>query len=140
MAYSNERLNDIYDRTDGYCHLCGRKLAFSNYASFGSRGAWEVEHSVPRSRGGTERRNNLFAACISCNRSKGGRTSTRSMRSKFGRTRAPYSRQKKDELRAENAAVGGLVGAGVATALGAHPIFGAVVGALLGHSQDPELD
>lgn len=38
-----EGLNAIYDRTSGYCHLCGKKLAFTNYARFGERGAWEIE-------------------------------------------------------------------------------------------------
>lgn len=79
MEWSDSQLSAIYDRTSGYCHICRKKLAFSNYACSGERGAWEVEHSVPRAAGGTDRLNNLFAACIDCNRSKGA-CSTRSCR------------------------------------------------------------
>lgn len=35
-----------------------------------SEGAWEVDHSKPRAKGGTDHGNNLRAACITCNRSK----------------------------------------------------------------------
>ena len=36
----------------------------------------EVDHVVPRSRGGTDRPNNLVAACHECNRRKGNQTAT----------------------------------------------------------------
>jgi len=71
MHFSDDDLNEIYDRTSGYCHICHRKLAFINYGVLGARGAWEVEHSKPQARGGTHMRTNLYAACIPCNRSKG---------------------------------------------------------------------
>ena len=31
MRYSGEKLSAIYDKTNGYCHLCHRKLSYSNY-------------------------------------------------------------------------------------------------------------
>ena len=68
--YSDERLEDIFDRTRGDCACCGKQLAFSNYGEFGSRGAWEVDHRVPVSRGGSDNLRNLQAMCIPCNRSK----------------------------------------------------------------------
>ena len=71
MGYSKEKLHEIYDRTTGYCHICHKKLAFKNYSSVGSRGAWEVEHSKPRAKGGSDNLKNLYPACIFCNRSKG---------------------------------------------------------------------
>jgi hypothetical protein len=40
MAYSDEELSYIYDKTNGYCNHCGKKLAFSNYGVLGARGAW----------------------------------------------------------------------------------------------------
>ena len=69
--FTDKKLNAIYDRSRGYCHICGKKLAFINYGNFGKRGAWEVDHSKPRVKGGTDHPNNLYPACISCNRSKG---------------------------------------------------------------------
>lgn len=71
MAYDDDRLNRIYYKTDGYCHLCGKKLSRNNYGSNGSKGAWEVDHSIAKANGGTNHLNNLFPACIPCNNEKG---------------------------------------------------------------------
>lgn len=71
MGYTNDRLNDIYDKNDGRCWHCGIQLAFTNYGSLGARGAWEVDHSQPISEGGTDHLNNLVPSCIPCNRKKG---------------------------------------------------------------------
>jgi len=75
MVYDNETLNCIYEKTEGHCHICGKKLSFSNYHRLGRTGAWEVDHSVPVAKGGTDHLNNLFPACIACNREKGTVTS-----------------------------------------------------------------
>lgn len=137
MAYREEALNRIYNRTDGYCHLCCRKLSFYHYACYGAKGAWEVEHSIPRSRGGTDHPNNLYAACIPCNREKSART-TRTVRSWNGRTRAPLSRTRKAQVRRSNtakgAAIGGLIGFPVGP-LGV--LVCAAIGAHLGAGLDP---
>jgi 5-methylcytosine-specific restriction endonuclease McrA len=71
MGYTGDELNDIYDKNDGYCWHCGKKLAFTNYGKPGERGAWEVDHSRPISKGGTDYLRNLVPTCIECNRSKG---------------------------------------------------------------------
>ena len=71
MGYTDEELTYIYDKNDGYCWHCDKKLAFTNYGIVGARGAWEVDHSVPIARGGTGYFRNLVPSCISCNRSKG---------------------------------------------------------------------
>ena len=92
MAFNDEALSRIFDRTDGRCHICGKTLCFQNYGASGRRGAWEVEHSMPRARGGTDHANNLFAACIPCNRAKGTVT-TRTARRWNDRTAAPFSRE-----------------------------------------------
>lgn len=75
MPYTNEELNKIYDKNNGYCWHCGIKLSFKNYGKIGEKAAWEVDHSNPLSRGGTDHLNNLVPACIPCNRSKGDLTS-----------------------------------------------------------------
>lgn len=74
MGFTDDELSEIYDKSDGYCRYCGKKLAFTNYGRLGERGAWEVDHSVPRSRGGTDYLRNLVPACVDCNRDKGPRT------------------------------------------------------------------
>ena len=87
MNFEDHELVVIFGKTDGHCHLCGRKLCFGNYAVVGARGAWEVDHSRPRVQGGTDYFRNLFPACITCNRGKGSRSSSGIRRSKGVRLR-----------------------------------------------------
>ena len=75
MKYSDERLWRIFEKTDGYCYHCGKKLAWSNYGNTDGRAGWEVDHSVPKSKGGTYHLNNLVPSCIPCNRDKGNLSS-----------------------------------------------------------------
>ena len=70
MGYDDETLNFIYDKSDGYCHYCGKRLAWTNYGSPEAKGAWEVDHGVPLSRGGSDHMRNLWAICVECNREK----------------------------------------------------------------------
>lgn len=139
MGFDTGKLDAIYGRTDGQCHICRKRLARKNYGKLGSRGAWEVEHSKPRSKGGTGHANNLYAACIPCNRSKGN-ASTRSARLKNGNKAAPYSSARKRK----NACVGaGTVGS-IAYLLVPPQIkilalcVGFVAGGVAGHKREPE--
>lgn len=139
MAFNEEELRRIYERTSGYCHICHKKLAFKNYGKVVARASREVEHSNPQAKGGTNRLNNLYPACISCNRSKGA-TSTVSARAKNGKSRAPLSVEKRKEVKAGNAAAGGALGMVVGGAMGG-PVgafLGACVGAVVGHKQNPD--
>jgi len=138
MKFDDETLDRIFSRTDGQCHICRKQLSFSNYGSGGKRGAWEVEHSIPRSKGGKDHLNNLYAACISCNRSKGN-ASTRSARAKNGYRQAPLSKDKKNS----NAWTGGAIG--ILAFLFVPPpirlavaVVGGVVGAVVGKSYEPD--
>ena len=139
MPFDSKQLDGIFRRTSGLCHICHKKLCRKNYGSFGSRGAWEVEHSVPQCGGGTHRSNNLYAACISCNRSK-GKITTRTVRRWNGQTRAPMSSERRKSARDENtfvaAAFGGLAGFAIAGPVGA--IIGAVGGGKFGNSLNPD--
>ena len=138
-SHEDERLEQIFERTDGRCHICWGTLAFKNYAKFGERGAWEIEHSMPRSKGGSDRLSNLYPAHISCNREK-GQMHTRTARRWNDQTRAPLSRAKKQEKRDEyalaGAGIGAISGAMVAGPLGF--VLGGIAGALLGNQVDPE--
>ena len=140
MPYDIEILRRIYERTDGHCHICGKKISFVNYAIPGGRGAWEVEHSIARAVGGTDHLNNLFPACIRCNRTKGTRAS-KAARIQHGRKRAPLSRDRKENIRGSNALAGIGLGAIVGGLLGGLPgaFIGGALGGILGHSSDPEV-
>lgn len=105
MAFSQLELERIFARTNGCCHICHARLAFSNYGSAGRRGAWEVEHSVAQANGGTHHGNNLYAAHITCNRRKGTVTA-RTARRWAGQTRAPYSTAKVEKVAHENGVAG----------------------------------
>lgn len=139
MAWNAEELDWIFRRTSGKCHLCHGLLARCNYAREGERGAWEVEHSVPRSKGGTDRLSNLYAAHIKCNRDKSAMT-TRTARGWNGKTRAPMSPEKREKAQVENTVLGGGVGALVGLALGPGGwILGALVGGCFGSELDPDM-
>jgi len=138
MGYSEERLNDIFDRTDGRCHLCHNKLTFNSYGQLSLRGAWEIEHSNPRARGGTNRLNNLYAACIVCNRSKGA-GSTKTARARNEKTKAPMSASKRENAKQKNTAIGAIIGGALGSLAGKkEAVTGAIIGAFIGHAQDPE--
>jgi 5-methylcytosine-specific restriction endonuclease McrA len=74
VGYIDEELSYVFDKNSGYCWHCGKKLAWKNYGLLGKRGAWEVDHSRPLARGGTDYLRNLVSSCIECNRSKGDLT------------------------------------------------------------------
>lgn len=110
MRFQPQHLEKIFQRTSGYCHICHKKLNFNNYGNFGQRGAWEVEHSRPQAKGGSHSLNNLYPACISCNRAKGSKDN-RSVRAQHGKKRAPLSVNKRRQVKRINAFKGLLLGA-----------------------------
>ena len=58
------RIN-IFLRDQNICQYCGRKLP---------RKELNIDHVVPRSRGGTSIWENVVCSCLECNRKKGGKT------------------------------------------------------------------
>ena len=57
--------HNIFLRDDNTCQYCGRRLP---------RGRMNLDHVIPRSRGGRTCWENVVASCIECNFKKGGRT------------------------------------------------------------------
>src|SRR2546422_114135 len=139
MTYTQQQLDTIFQRTSGYCHICWKKLCRNNYGKFGSKGAWEVEHSIAQCNGGTHHGNNLYAAHITCNRNK-ARLTSRTARKRNGKTCAPMSVTRRKKARKENtflgAVSGGLVGLAVAGPIGA--AIGLVTGGKIGHTLNPD--
>jgi 5-methylcytosine-specific restriction endonuclease McrA len=74
----------LLEKFGRHCVYCGR-----------SETAFEIDHVVPRSRGGTDRVSNLVLSCHSCNRVKGDRTAA-----EFGHPQV----QKQAELHLRDAA------------------------------------
>ncbi len=132
-------LKKIYAKTDGYCHICHGKLNFSNYGKHAMTGAWHVEHSIPRAKGGTDHLNNLYPACASCNCEKGV-SSTSCARAKYGNSRAPYSKSKKDKIKENNISAGLLIGGTIGLIGGPVGFFvGAAIGGMIGSSNSPRI-
>lgn len=121
----------VYERTRGHCHLCHGPLAYSNYGNHGARGAWEIDHSVPRARGGTDHLNNLYPAHTSCNRYKQHRSNS-GIRREHGRTRAPLSAAAMEELKSGDAWTGAISGGLIGARFGGFPgmLIGAAIGAI----------
>src|SRR5215218_7307538 len=105
MQFTKQLLDTIYRKSSGYCHLCHKKLSRRNYGKRGARGAWHVEHSVPRAKGGTDHLNNLFPACVKCNCDKSSMT-TRTARRWNDKTCAPLSPNKRKDAKFANGVAG----------------------------------
>lgn len=69
----SHRKNEVYEKCDGKCEYCDKRLSLKNHGRPGEMGAWEIDHSVSRANGGTDHLNNLVAACVDCNQEKGSR-------------------------------------------------------------------
>lgn len=74
LKLGRKNLNGVRHKVfvrDGWtCHICGRGIDTSH---MGTIWAPSVDHVVPVSRGGTHNLDNLRAAHLRCNMSKGGR-------------------------------------------------------------------
>lgn len=136
MKKDLQRIRKVYDKTDGYCHLCHKKLALSNYGKTGSRGSWHFDHSFPRANGGSDHLNNLYAACIVCNVKKGTRRSY-SVRKQNGLTTIPKSKSTKAKIRDENTGAGLILG-GILGSFGGPVgmLIGAAIGGILGNNEE----
>ena len=129
----------VFTKSNGLCHLCWKSVSFSNYGNHGARGAWEIDHSVPKAQGGTDHMNNLYAAHTVCNRAKQARSSA-SVRRENGRTRPPMSAAAIKELKAGDAWVGALSGAMLGARFAGPPglLIGAIIGAIGAYAVERE--
>lgn len=117
MKVTNELISSVFRRTGGDCHICHEPVGPRSYGKVHSAVGWEIDHSVPRSKGGADRANNLYPAHVSCNRSKGAKSTTAARRV-YGHTAAPRSTEQRTSERQiallVGIAAGGLVGYWVA--------------------------
>lgn len=137
MKFSEQQLRKIFEKTDGYCHLCHKKLAFKNRGKYGERGAWHVEHTKAKAIGGTDHLNNLMASCISCNLEKGV-WPAKVIRYKKAVARAPYSKKMKEYLKKQNITTGYILGGVLGSTIGpVGMILGSTFGGLIGRVNSP---
>ena len=105
MGWTEEHKVAALERTGWRCHVCHQPHDLAGYGV-----TWEMDHSVPLARGGHDHANNRYVACVSCNRSKGTRSS-RSARLDHGYTRAPLPTDQRVQLAIGYGIIGGLISA-----------------------------
>ena len=59
---------EVFAKTGGRCHICGRPLVFASLR--GEKGRWNVDHIVPFKKGGKDQLENYLPICRFCNRLK----------------------------------------------------------------------
>ena len=57
-SFSESQRKEIYNKSDGCCQLCGRKISFNEFT---------IDHIIPLNGGGTNDLDNLNAVCRICN-------------------------------------------------------------------------
>ena len=60
--YSLKRRQDVFNKFNGRCYLCGETIDIDNY---------HMEHKIPKSQNGKTEIGNLYPACCLCNMTKG---------------------------------------------------------------------
>lgn len=140
MGFRKNDLRRIFDHSSGKCHICHGWLVFDNYGSMGADGAWEVEHSKPKARGGTDHCNNLYPAHIECNRAK-GKKAAQTARRAHGKKRPPLNREQRAKHQEDQAVKGLGLGALLAPLIdptGLGLLAGMILGAAAGRKRDPD--
>ena len=61
LKRTTDRQARVWNRTEGHCHLCSEKL---------KKDDWQIDHLVPRAKGGPDDDWNLLPICGFCNRIK----------------------------------------------------------------------
>lgn len=61
MAFDSDTLTSIYASTQGFCHRCRRKLAFSRFGAEDARGAWDIDAVSPHPKVTA-----LLPSCLRC--------------------------------------------------------------------------
>jgi hypothetical protein len=59
----------IFQEYDGHCFYCGKLLVWEQYWI-----GWQIDHAIPKSRGGSDGLENLRLSCPRCNEQKNTRT------------------------------------------------------------------
>ena len=63
MVFSEDVVKNAFDKVNGYCQICGKKLIFNSRGNAEARGAWEARNIKPVSEGGKDEVRNCMILC-----------------------------------------------------------------------------
>jgi len=66
MVFTEDVVKNAFDRVNGYCQVCGKKLVYANRGSVEGRGGWEARHIKPVIEGGKDEVRNCMVVCMGC--------------------------------------------------------------------------
>ena len=66
MAFTEDVVKNAFDRVNGYCQVCGKKLVYASRGSAQGRGGWEARHIKPVLEGGKDEVRNCMIVCKEC--------------------------------------------------------------------------
>jgi hypothetical protein len=64
MGFSDDTVEKAWNRQNGLCAFCGKRLVYANRGKDDCRGAWEPHHKKPIQHGGTHLLRNCAILCI----------------------------------------------------------------------------
>ncbi len=70
MGYSDDQLDEIFNKTHGYCYHCGAKLAWGSYGIPSAKGSWKVDDGTGPVLRRTGHPENPVPSCLPCNRTR----------------------------------------------------------------------
>jgi len=71
MAYTDDAIKWVHNRTGGRCFYCGKPLTLPHHDLIAEWGAWVINCFIPQSKNGADCRENWVPACFLCNTVKG---------------------------------------------------------------------
>ena len=76
MGFDVEKREKVLEKSNGLCSCCKKDLRANHFVAKGERikKLMTVDHIIPKSKGGSNKLDNLTASCYKCNQDKADTT------------------------------------------------------------------